>query len=216
MNKLLKYNILRHLPGRLGRRFQLRFMRLHVMREFEDAINRSAGMICIDLGAHFGKYTRAMALGAKQVIAFEPDPWAHEVLQKNVRDFENVKIENAAAGTCSRTVHLYRHARFDDDPAKYSRSSSVVSNKINVTRESAIEVNQIDFIEYVSDLNEEIGVLKIDIEGAEVELLESLLDQPDILKRIHFIFVETHASRIPSHKPLVKLLRSRAKKNNCT
>ena len=188
-------------------------MHLHVQTKgFPDAINRSTGMTCIDLGAHVGEYTRLLASGTKQVIAFEPDPWACEVLQKNVCDLRNVKIENIAAGTCSRTVQLYRHPRFDDDPAFYSRSSSVVTNKINITKEGPIEVKQIDFIGYLRDLNEEIGVLKIDIEGAEVELLESLLDQPEILKRIHFIFVETHTSRIPGHESRVEVLRNRAKK----
>lgn len=104
---------------------------------------------------------------------------------------------------------LYRHARFEQNPALYSESSSLIASKSNVTEEGAIEVRQIDFIDYLYRLNEDIGVIKIDIEGAEVDLLEALLDRPEIVKRIHYIFVETHESRIPGHELRVKALHDR-------
>ena len=213
MNKLFKYNLLSHLPGERGRRYQRKLVRLHARtRGFEEAIRRSAGMMCIDLGANVGEYTRKMASGAKQVIAFEPDPWAHAALRTNVADLENVKIENAAAGTHEGTVLLYRHARFQDDPTLYSESSSVIAGKSNVTEEGAIEVRQMDFIHYLEDLDEDIGILKIDIEGAEVDLLEILFDRPKILERIHYIFAETHETRISGHEPRVEALREKAQR----
>ena len=70
------YSALRQLPGKLGRRYERKYMRLQALTEFEEAIHRSEGMTCIDLGANIGEFTRKMASGAKQVIAFEPDPWA--------------------------------------------------------------------------------------------------------------------------------------------
>ena len=72
-----------------------------------------------------------------------------------------------------------------------------------------MEVRQVDFICYLENLNEEIGVLKIDIEGAEVDLLEALLDRPNIMERINWIFAETHESRIPAHGSRVESLRER-------
>ena len=153
-----------------------------------------------------------MASRTKQVIAFEPDPWTYAELQANVAELDNVKTENAAAGTSYRRVLLYRHARFEENPTIYSESSSVVASKKNVVEEGAIEVQHVDFISYLEDLDEDIGVLKIDIEGAEVDLLEALFDRPDILMRINHIFAETHERRIPSHRPRVKALRARAER----
>ena len=49
-----------------------------------------------------------------------------------------------------------------------------MSKTIRVTEQGAVEIRQIDFIGYLENLDEDIGVLKIDIEGAEVDLLESL------------------------------------------
>ena len=210
MDKLLKFRLLRHLPGRIGRRHERNILRLHARRrDFPEAVSHSEGMTCIDLGANVGNYTRNMALAARQVIAFEPDPWAHARLQANVADLGNVRIENVAAGTKEGSVLLYRHPRFAEDPAVYSISSSVIATKSNVTSEGAVKVRQIDFIGYLENLNEEIGILKIDIEGAEVDLLEALLDRPDIMERINNIFAETHESRIPAHRSRVKSLRER-------
>ena len=209
--KLVKYMALRQLPGKLGRLYERKYMRLQAKIEFEEAIHRSEGMTCIDLGANIGEYTRKMAAGTKQVIAFEPDPWAYAALQTNVADLDNVKIENAAAGTSERTVLLYRHARFEENPALKSQSSSVISSKSNISEEGAIEIQQVDFIRYLENLDEDIGLLKMDIEGAEVDLLEALFDRPDILNRIDHIFAETHETRIAGHEPRVNALRERAR-----
>ena len=209
MNKLFKYRLLRHLPGSLGHRYECK----HMVRTngFEEAVRRCGGMTCIDLGANLGVYTRKMASVTKQVIAFEPDPWTLVELQANVADLDNVKIENAAAGTREETVYLYRHTRFEEDRSWRSEASSVIASKGDVAKEDAVEVRQIDFIRYLEDLDEDIGILKIDIEGAEVDLLETLFDRPDLLKRINHIFAETHERLIPGHKPRVKALRARAR-----
>ena len=209
--KYCRYNLLRRLPGDWGRYYERKFLGLHAKAAFEEAIRRSVGMTCIDLGANVGIYTRKMALEAKRVIAFEPDPWACAELRANVADLDNVKIENAAAGACEKRVLLYRHSRFENDPASYSQSSSVIAGKRHITEQDAVEVRQIDFIRYIENLDEEVGVLKIDIEGAEVDLLESLFDRTDVLARIDHIFAETHESAIPAHKPRVNALYEKAR-----
>ena len=150
-----------------------------------------------------------MASVAKRVIAFEPDPWTLDVLRANVADLENVSIEKVAAGTHEGRVLLYRHVQFEENPVLHSESSSLIASKSNVTEEGAIEIRQIDFIDYLEHLNDDIGVIKIDIEGAEVDLIEALLDRPDIMKRIDYIFVETHETRIPGHELRVKSLQDR-------
>ena len=211
MIKNFRYSLLRHLPGKTGRRYNHKIIRLSAQKiGFEEAVRCSGDMTCIDLGANVGEYTRKMASSSKQVIAFEPDPWSLEALHANTADLDNVRIKNAAAGTSEGMVLLYRHAQFEEDPTFYSISSSVIANKRNVSTERAIEVRQINFISYLENLDEDIGILKIDIEGAEVELLEALFDRPDILKRVHHIFAETHERRIPGHESRVNALHERA------
>ena len=209
--KFFRYNLLRRLPGDWGRYYQRKFQGLDAKAEFEEALRRSNGKTCIDLGAHVGLYTKKMASVARQVIAFEPDPWAFAQLRAGVAEFDNVTIVNAAAGASEKKVLLYRDARFENDPASYSISSSVIVGKWKITEENAVEVRQIDFIRYLENLDEDIGVLKIDIEGAEVDLLESLFDRPDVLTRIDHIFAETHENGIPAHKTRVSALYEKAR-----
>lgn len=211
MNKRARYRLLRYLPGKRGRRYSRQFNAFLALDEFERAIRRTAGKTCIDLGANVGHYTKELAKLASEVIAFEPDPWACAQLETNLANFSNIKIENAAAGIQEGTALLWRHLQFNDDPAKYSTSSSIIPDKFDVIdRHQAIEVCQINFIDYLSDLDKEVGIIKIDIEGAELDLLEALLKRPDLLSRIDYIFAETHERQIPDHAPRIRNLRARA------
>ena len=206
VNKVVKSRLLRYFPGKLGRIY----MRKYAVRTngFDEAILSSEGMTCIDLGANVGEFTRRMAMKAKQVIAFEPDPWTYATLEVNVSDLNNVSLVKAAASTRSGVAMLYRHPQFGDDPVQHSEASSIIGTKDDVEEEGSFLVRELDFNRYLEELDEDIGVLKIDIEGAEVELLEALFDRPDILGRINYIFAETHERLIPEHRQRVKELRT--------
>lgn len=143
MNKTLKYRLLRHLPGGIGHRYERKYKQVVATNRFEEALRRGRGTTCIDLGANLGAYTRMMASHAKQVIAFEPDPWTLAKLRANVAGFDNVMIENAAAGTSEQSVYLYRAPRFEEDPVERSVSSSVIASKCDVVEEGAVEVRQV-------------------------------------------------------------------------
>jgi len=53
-----------------------------------------------------------------------------------------------------------------------------------------------------------VRLLKIDIEGAEVPLLEALLDHP-ALEKVDMIFCETHENRLPALAARTEALRKR-------
>ncbi len=210
MDKHAKYRILRHLPGRRGRHYSKKLKGLAALMEFDAALGLSTNTICMDLGANVGEYTKKMAQSVKSVIAFEPDPWAYAELKANMADFTNVRVENAAASTQNGTVFLWRHEEFNNDPAKYSTNSSLISQKFATTNsDQMVEVRSIDFIGYLHDLDEDIGVIKMDVEGAEVDILEALLDTPKILSRIDYIFAETHERYMPDQTARVDALVER-------
>lgn len=133
------------------------------------AVTSSAGKTCVDLGANVGEVTRRMAAVAGRVFSFEPDPWTVEQLRANVADLGNVTVIPAAAGTRDGTVRLYRKPQFDRDPASHSQASSVLAEKPNLAPKSAVQVPQVDFLRWLSELAGDVWLLKIDIEGAEVE-----------------------------------------------
>ncbi|MFP7571337.1 FkbM family methyltransferase [Marivita sp. S2033] len=208
-----KYALLQHVPGAIGLKYRRKLRKLVetpiAEAAFRDALARSAGTVCIDLGANLGQHTRAMAPYASRVYAFEPDPWTASHLRERLGDLQNVEVIEAAAGTQDGTLPFYRTAAFDTDREIQSQSSSLMSDKCNVDTSTAIDVSVIDFPAFLAALDTEVGVIKMDIEGAEVPLLEALFDTP-VLDRVGYMFVETHESRIPALSERTDALRVRA------
>ncbi len=208
--RLAKSRLLRHLPGRFGDHYETVIRRMHAHAAFAAALRDIEGKIAIDLGANLGQFTRELAHACERVVAFEPDPWTYSALCRNVADLGNVRLENAAAGTADQRVFLYRHKRFETDPHTHSIASSVVAGKKGMASAASVNVRQIDFLRYLEELDADIGIVKMDIEGAEVELLEAMFDRPDLLGRIDYVFAETHERQIPGQWRRVRALRTRA------
>lgn len=162
--------------------------KLKALRQFESLLpTLSPECLCIDLGANIGKVSEMMANTGADVHAFEPDPWSFQQIQTRFVDTKNVTLHNAAVGARPGTVYLQRAPLFDQNPHAHSIGSFVSETK----NESTIEVKQIDLIEFLRSLERPIKILKMDVEGAEVPILEKLFEDP-ILSKVEHLFVETH------------------------
>ena len=172
-----------------------------------------AGDLCIDLGAIVGSITKRMALTGADVISFEPDPAAFAVLQDTVRDLNNVTLVQKAAGHQPNSLLLYRSAKWSpDDPSGRTQSSSLVLRDKDANDENAVRVEVVDIIAYLEALDRDIRIIKMDIEGAEWDILTRLVDHP-ILSRIDCIFVETHERQDPKrYVPMFEAFQNWAEK----
>lgn len=160
--------------------------------EFNAAVKSlRPGDVAIDLGANVGVFTKAMADTGASVIAFEPDPHAFSLLEKRVGGMKNVTLIPSAAGAEPGHFRLYRHRDFDASPDRRTTSSSLVAGKRHMDETNSVEVEVKDFTRFLHDLARPVKLLKIDIEGAEVALLERLLSGAEAAM-IDRIFVETH------------------------
>jgi FkbM family methyltransferase len=159
--------------------------------------NFGPGKLAIDLGANVGVFTERMAKTGADVIAFEPDPHAAQLLSRRLSSYSNVRLIAAAAGAEAGSFQLYRHRDFDASPDRRTTSSSLIAGKRNVDTANSLTVEVIDFAAFLRELDRDVTLLKIDIEGAEVDLLERLLPDP-IAARIDAIFVETHERMLPN------------------
>ena len=167
----------------------------------------TAADVAIDLGANAGEFTRPMAETGAQVYAFEPDPHALKMLEKSVAAFANVTIVPAAAGTADGTAQLYRSTRFAREPDRRSKSSSLLPQKRNVSVAASVQIETRDLIAFLTGLDQDIALIKMDIEGAEVALMEALLAAP-VAARIGDIFIETHERALPHLAARTEALRS--------
>ncbi len=166
-----------------------------------------SGEIAIDCGANVGSVTQKMLKPGVKVYAFEPDPYAFENLKNKFGGNSGVILINKAVSDHQGTAKLYFHKNAYADQVKWSRASSLVVEKSNVDQKHFTEVELIDFVKFISDLNSPIGLLKMDIEGEEVKVLNALIDA-NLTSRIRSIVVETH-ERIPVLKESTMKLRKK-------
>ena len=95
-----------------------------------------------------------------------------------------------------QTTHLYLHRDTFTEEMDLSQSSSLKSDKPNVSPDLYQEVVEIDFAEYLSGIKKQIELIKIDIEGYEIELINHLIDTKS-LHNVSKVYVETHEKLYP-------------------
>lgn len=166
------------------------------------------GEIALDCGANVGEFTELLAQRGGEVYAFEPNPFAFEVLRKRMEKFTHVHCYQAAVAAGAGRRKLYFHKNSALDEVHWSNGSSLLDVKPNVDATKYVEVEAIDLADFVRSLGRSVKVLKMDIEGAEVEVLERLADT-GAMDLIGCLFVETHENKIPQLAEPTARLRQR-------
>lgn len=174
---------------------RLRYENKYLPAGFMDRIRRlSKNDVVLDIGANIGLVSEVAARRGARVIAFEPNKYAFSKLKLVAEKFDNIEIHNVAAGSKHQKVKLYLHKDSNLVSQDLSESSSLLNSKLNVSDEFFEEIQEIDFAEYLRNLNTRIEIIKIDIEGYEIELINHLLDNRS-LENVEKIYVETHEEK---------------------
>lgn len=161
---------------------------IRIIRSFESEIKNCEAII--ELGANVGLITNKLIIHNKPVYAFEPEPEAYRQLS-SIKS-HNLTIINKAAWIKKQTMQLHRHKDWLN--TKSHTSSSLKIDKINVDNKNSISCETIDIADYIISLNRKV-LVKMDVEGAEYELIHHLLDRK-VFKHITFIFCEFHPKKI--------------------
>jgi FkbM family methyltransferase len=144
--------------------------------------SKSNAPLIIDCGANIGisvLYYKKQYPEAK-VIAFEPESKIFEFLQSNLKanDINDAVLINKAVWNNDETLH------FSNEGADASRISELDSDK---EFGSTYPVEAVRLSKYI---NEPVDFLKLDIEGAEVEVIKEVEHK---LKWVENIFIEYHS-----------------------
>jgi FkbM family methyltransferase len=169
------------------------------------------GDIVVDCGANVGDVSVPLARTGASVHAFEPDPYAFEQLTEAVREFPNVTLHNAAVGIEAGSIRLMRAENFAENPRGASVKSTVIrgGRKIDETGREATEVALVSLPDIITGLYAEHGELsfvKMDIEGAELDILEMMLDR-QLFDKVRLTVAETHENKFKALRPRFKTLR---------
>ena len=167
---------------------------LNAERDFHLALlDLKPGDITIDCGANVGLYTRFLARSGATVHAFEPDPFAFDELRKNTSALPNVHLHQAAVGIADGEIELFRSTQFDKDPLNRTVDSSIIPGQKHLSSANAVKVKLVSLPAFIARLGTLVSLLKMDIEGVEVEILETLIANK-MSDQVLRAFVETHES----------------------
>lgn len=144
------------------------------------------GGVVIDVGAHYGIYSVLMASRAAQVVAFEPDPYAREMLAHNAG-------LNSKHGTI--TIEAFACSDRDGEAVLFSRGGQANSSFARSAAEKQslaleeIRVPTITLDRYLAEHSLSPRIVKIDAEGAEIRILKGarslLASDAKILCELH-------------------------------
>ena len=183
---------------------------MHMHREAErmfrfymDPLPR--GGVFVDLGANFGRVTERALEYCNTSYAFEPDPAALAMLRTRYQGDPRVVIVPKAIGGSARTTRFFR------EPGGNSEASSLIEYFAH-HRGEAVEVEVVDIVAFLRSLEGPITAVKMDIEGAEAECLEALIEA-GLYKQIGVILVETHEHISPDVARRLTAIRLRVQQD---
>jgi FkbM family methyltransferase len=171
------------------------FMYKEVFREeIYKFVSKSNSPLIIDCGANIGLsviYFKMYYPNSK-IIAFEPDKKVLEVLRNNIKCFNlsDVELISKALWSSEKTLE------FMSEGADGGRV-----NQLEKGRESYnVQTTRLRYY-----LNQKVDLLKLDIEGAETEVIK---DCKDLLFNVENLFVEYHSfvNEIQTLSDLIKIL----------
>lgn len=163
------------------------FQRIYLRDEYRLNDLAAMSLSCVvDLGANVGFFSSRIAAFSQKVICYEPVTDNFNQLKDNLKDLTNVyPVRKAVAGS-SGTIRLYS-PQYDGATGRYSILEKSDGNIENAYEEvPCITLDQL-FEEH--EINR-CDLLKIDVEGAEYDILGAANDQT--FSRIDRIYGEYH------------------------
>lgn len=137
----------------------------------------------VDVGANVGLSAAwlSMLYSPRRVIAVEPSPHSFSLLRENAESWPTIEPHNVGLYNAKRSAML--HLGVAD-----SCTDSIYQNRLNTERVVAVELEDADH--FLHRLNiKNVDVLKVDTEGCEIPILESIEAR---LPTIRVIYLEYH------------------------
>ncbi|EKD85576.1 MAG: methyltransferase FkbM family [uncultured bacterium] len=164
--------------------------------------------VIIDIGANIGDsilYFKWLYPDSK-IYAFEPLPIAYQLLQKNIinNHLKNVYAFNVGLGSNEKKIKIYSDLEGTSGSSTINKKAS--GSQLKNSKYQDVKIVKISNLKEIKALNK-INLIKIDIEGAEADLLDDL---KNILPKTDRVIFEYHV--VPnisenSFDKIVKILR---------
>lgn len=161
--------------------------------------------IAIDVGAAHGSYAWILNRKARRVYSFEPGQQHADYLEASVAG-TRIELVKAAVGSSCGRVSMYTPGT--DSDALHSATLSTSNPVIEVSATQVRQVDQVtldDFFVDKLDSGRSIDILKVDVEGYELQVFEGA---QALLARHHpLVFCEIEARHNAAYGRVFGLLR---------
>ena len=154
-------------------------------KPIENFILRPGGCL-VDAGSHIGRWCIRSSLFYRKILAFEPDPDTNSVLRRNIarNNIHNILVFATALSNHRNQGMLFNYG----PPACNSLRSAHSSGRPAAKSGKFVRVRPLD--DY-SNYFQSPMVLKIDVEGEEMKVLEGATTtleeyKPMIIVEVHF------------------------------
>ncbi|WP_104692240.1 FkbM family methyltransferase, partial [Helicobacter muridarum] len=163
--------------------------------------------VCIDCGAHAGLITDIILFCGGMSYAFEPNIYLYNILQSKYDNNQNVILsQTAVSNKFHKTEFLM------DCGGIFSQGNRIVESIDSTYGMHEVQVVDLSKIieKYILPKHKRIYFLKLDVEGAEFDIMDSIL-QKGLYKHIDYIACETHERFFSDGEAKIKKLRDSIK-----
>lgn len=170
---------------------------LNCVRQMIDFTKLKDGYIFLDVGTNLSWVTDELLKYKEtgEIHCFEPHPVLFKNLNETHKDNKNIFLNEVAVSNKNGEAYLY----FKKEPTSNTDDGSTLNiKKNNVSGEYKKTVKTIKLSDYILKFDK-VDVLKMDIEGAEYDVFNELIESGAIHK-IKYIFYECHAHKVPLDK----------------
>lgn len=135
------------------------------------AIDSIRGGAAVDIGAHFGWFTRYLATRHSQVFACEPWPASFALLQANLARWHGVQCWPVAAYHCTATLGFARRNALTDAGAFGFNLKDAVGAPGEILNPVLVPAVRLD--DYLPE-DAPISLVKCDAQGADLQALQGM------------------------------------------
>ncbi len=172
--------------------------------------------VCVDCGANVGLITDIILRQGGVSYAFEPNPDAFYVLKRKYKKAENCTLVQAAVADKDGKGEFYKNplSPFDVGASLYDyKNSSKESPNLAKEPYDVKLVKLTNFLDEILKKHKQIYLLKLDVEGAEFDIIEDII-KTGVYKNITHVVCETHARFFKDGKQRLKHVEDLIAKNN--
>lgn len=152
---------------------------------------------CIDFGAWVGGTVLYASKKSRHCYAFEPDPVAFELLQKNVAcnpEINNITLINSAIWTKTGRVMMGSETDgLGNSDTSIMLDDVAITTEVQTTRFDDFKASLFSSVDTRLLNCEDCNLIKFDIEGAEADVLEDMADY--ISERRPSLVLSLHSNR---------------------